>query len=228
QVDPFEAGPHYGPVLDPLQIRALHITLRLNPLLQPPTAPGARTQLVWNMLFPSNKCSRSGDPVHMPWGNGRHEPVTFPRVTCIRLVSEAFPWVISVPARDPDVGVTCGDLVDYIARDMARFVTQGEYQALPRIQKDALVRAYRHNRSHADGVPGDKLDRAMLRLDWLGRHTIFGGVRENDILVKHVCGDSLPCTFELVCIPQDRMLDEFPWNQPERDNSKGTKDSTSA
>ncbi|KAJ7490645.1 hypothetical protein FB451DRAFT_1022815 [Mycena latifolia] len=207
-VDPFEAGPHYGPVLDPFQTRALGVTLRLNPLLQHSMAPGGLPQLEWNMLFPPNKCWRSGDPMRMSWWKGRHEPATFPRVSHIRLVSEIFPWVISVAARDLDVGVTCGDLLDYIAHDMGQFVKQGEYKVLPRIQKDALRHAYRHNRSRADGVPGGQLGPAMRRLDWLGNYTIFGGVQENDALVKQVCGDVLPCAFELVCSTRDPIPEE--------------------
>ncbi|KAJ7691261.1 hypothetical protein B0H17DRAFT_935180 [Mycena rosella] len=207
QVDPFQVGPHYGPVLDPLQIHVLGVTLRLNPLLQHPTAPGARPRLEWNLLFPSGQCSRSDDPP-LSWWNGRHEPATFPRSTCIHLVSEVLPWVISVAARNLDVGVTCGDLIDYIAHDMNQFVKQAEYERLPRIQREELRRAYRYNRSRADGVPGELLAPAMRRLDWLGRYTTFAGVRENVALGKRICGDALPCTFELVCLPTTHPIQD--------------------
>ncbi|KAJ7490664.1 hypothetical protein FB451DRAFT_1023138 [Mycena latifolia] len=224
-VNPFEAGSHYGPVLDPLQTHAVRVKLRLNPLLQPPTAPGVLPQLEWNMLFPSNRCRRSGDPMHMSWWKGRHEPVTFPRVTRIRLVSEVFPWMINIAAGNPDVGVTCGacgELIDHIARDMDQFVKQGEYEVLPRIQKDALRRAYRHNRSRVDGVPGGQLDPPMRRLDWLGHYTMFGGIQENNTLVKHVCGDILPCSFELVCIPRDPIPEQGIPDQEEVDEQENS------
>ncbi|KAJ7499828.1 hypothetical protein FB451DRAFT_45994 [Mycena latifolia] len=201
QIDPFATGPNnYGPVLDPFQIRASRVTLRLNKLLHPPTSPGALPRLEWNMLFPSNESWRSSDPRQMSWWKGRHEPATFPRVTCICLVSELFPWVISVTARNPDVGVTCGELIDHIARDLDQSVEQEEYEVLPRIQRESLRRTYWHNRSRADDV---QLDAGMRRLDWLGHYTLFGGIQRNDALVKHVCGYDLPYAFELVCIPRD-------------------------
>ncbi|KAJ7705009.1 hypothetical protein B0H17DRAFT_1002859 [Mycena rosella] len=183
-IGPFEAGLHYGPVLDPLQIYALRVALRLNPLLQPLAATGARPELKWDMRLPSSDCRRSGDPMYMAWRNGRHESATFPRVTSLRLVSGA----ISVAARNPDVGVTCGEFIDGISRHIDQLLKVTEYDALPGIQKDALRRAYL---SRADGVPGGKL---MRRLDCLRRNMTFGGLWDRD---------ALACTFELVCIPHD-------------------------
>jgi len=216
RVGQFEAGPHYGPVLEPFLIRAVHAKVRLNPLIQPvPDSADATPPpyLKWNMLFPSNQCQRSDEPVHMSWSNGRQEPATFPRVTVLQLVSETFPWVIKIIARNRDIGVTCGEVVDYISRDLYRLTGQAEYEALPNGRKRVVGEAYRHNRSRANGVPGGQLNPGMLRLDWLGPDTIYGGVRENERLVRRVCGDVLPCTFELVCVRRYHMTADELKNQ---------------
>ncbi|KAJ7272838.1 hypothetical protein C8J57DRAFT_1063277 [Mycena rebaudengoi] len=208
RVGRFEAGPHYGPVLEPFLIRAVRAHVILNPLVQPISEGSTDPYLKWNMLFPSNQCQRSDDPPHMSWSKGRQEPATFPRVTSIRLVSGSFPWAISIVAHNRDLGVTCGELIDYISADMYQLTGQPEYEAIPAQRKRAVAEAYRHNRSRANGVPGGSLNPGMLRLDWLGLDTRFGGVRENDRLVKQVCGDVLPCTFELVCVRRYPMTAE--------------------
>ncbi|KAJ7118960.1 hypothetical protein C8R44DRAFT_878488 [Mycena epipterygia] len=213
RVGQFEAGPHYGPVLEPFLVRAVRAHVRLNPLVQPLPDAGGQPYLKWNMLFPSNQCQRSDDPVHMSWANGRQEPATFPRVTSLRLVSDTFPWAVNIVARNRDLGVTCGELIDYISRDMYNLTGQADYEALPSARKRVVGDAYRHNRSRANGVPGGQLNPGMLRLDWLGLDTMFGGVRENDRLVRRVCGDVLPCTFELVCVRRYPMTSEELRNQ---------------
>ncbi|KAJ7144950.1 hypothetical protein C8R43DRAFT_890893 [Mycena crocata] len=213
RVGQFEAGPHYGPVLEPFLIRAVRAHVRLNPLVQPLPDSGGQPYLKWNMLFPSNQCQRSDDAVHLSWSKGRQEPATFPRVTVVRLVSETFPWLITIAARNRDIGVTCGELIDYISRDMYNLTGQAEYEALPSGKKRTVAEAYRHNRSRAHGVPGGQLNPGMLRLDWLGQDTMFGGVRENERIVRRVCGDVLPCTFELVCVRRYPMTAEEIRNQ---------------
>ncbi|KAJ7769069.1 hypothetical protein DFH07DRAFT_687037, partial [Mycena maculata] len=182
-----------GPVLAPFYIRATGVSLYLNPLLQPSGDP----YLEWDMLFPSNKCWRSDEPPNLSWSNGRREPATFPRVTHIRLISEMFPWELNISARNPNIGVTCGEIIEGIDREMHNFVGEAEYDAFPDDQKDVINDAYSRNRSREDGVP-DGLSAPGIRwLDWLRDRTMFGGLRENKPLVARVCGDVLPCTFEL-------------------------------
>ncbi|KAF7323293.1 alpha-1,2-Mannosidase [Mycena chlorophos] len=202
RVGEFFEGPHYGPVLEPFLIRAVHAHVRLNPLLAPADVTSTTAPyLKWNMLFASNQCTRSDDPPHISWSKGRGEPATFPRVTFLRLVSHTVPWSINVPQRNRDVGVTCGDVIDAISTSMYGLASEEEFRLLPPTQKTHVSEAYRHNRSRANGVPGGGLSPGMLRLDWLGQDTMFGGVRENEQLGKQRCGgDVLPCTFELVCV----------------------------
>ncbi|KAJ7611685.1 hypothetical protein FB45DRAFT_803729 [Roridomyces roridus] len=209
----FTEGPNYGPVLEPFLIRAVHAHVRLNPLIQPLVEADDRPYLKWNMLFAPNQCQRSDDAPHLSWSQGRGEPATFPRVTQISLVSETIPWLISITARNRDIGVTCGEVIDYISRNMFMLTGQSEFESLPRTRREPIARAYRHNRSTARGVPGGQLGPGMLRLDWLGLDTMFGGVRENERVVRRVCHDLLPCTFELVCVRRYPMNEEEIRNQ---------------
>lgn len=130
---------------------------------------------------------------------GRDEPATFPRVTQIRLVSRAFPWMISVVARDPTKGVLCGEVVEQIYQYLDRHTSQQEYNAQSKEKRKAIIASYKTNRSTVPGVPGGALGSGLKCFDYLGNHTMFGGVAKNDSLVKSLCGDVLPCTLELKC-----------------------------
>ena len=93
---------------------------KLNPLIQPLADDSDRPYIQWNMLFPTSDCRRSVDPAHVSWSSGRGDPATFPRVTNLRLVSDTYPWMIDVHARDPDIGVTCGEVDDFIHENVMR------------------------------------------------------------------------------------------------------------
>ncbi|KAF7298461.1 hypothetical protein MKEN_01371200 [Mycena kentingensis (nom. inval.)] len=210
RVGDFVEGPHYGPVLQPFLIRAVKAHMRLNPLLGPAdTSSTTAPYLKWNMLWPANQCVRSDDPPHVSWSKGRNEPATFPRTTYLRLVSATVPWSINVYATNQDVGVTCGNVLDAISSTMYGLAGQAEFDMLPLAQRRLVGEAYRHNRSRAQGVPGGGLSAGMLRMDWLMGDTSFGGIRENERLVRARCGGELiPCTFELMCVKQYAMSAE--------------------
>ena len=54
---------------------------------------------------------------------------------------------------------------------------------------------------HGPQRAGGHLVEGLKRLDWLGTTSRFGGLIVNDTFVKEHCGDVLPCTFELKCLP---------------------------
>lgn len=83
---------------------------------------------------------------------------------------------------------------------MQKMSSKAEFEALSDAMKRSISIAYRHNRSTAHDVPGGRLGDGIRRLDWLGQDSMFAGVLVNDDLVKDLCGDVLPCTFELRCI----------------------------
>lgn len=200
KVDRFAEGPHYGPVLDPMLVKKVKARVEVNPLLMPPPDAEDRDYIKWNMLFSTAQCVRSSDPPHRSWSNGRSAPATWPRVTSLRLMSRSIPWPIEVPASDPLLGVTCGDVIEAVHAYMNGRVSQRQFDLAPESQKRILSEAFYHNRSTAHGVPGGRLPQTLLRFDWLGQDTMFGGIVANEGFVKELCRGALPCIFELKCL----------------------------
>ncbi|KAH7928142.1 hypothetical protein BV22DRAFT_1005430 [Leucogyrophana mollusca] len=198
RMSPFAEGPSYGPVLEPFLAKVVGAHIRINPLLAPPT-DATDDYLRWNMIFSTSNCYRTSD-TRRSWIKGRKEPATHPRLSTLRIISKAFPWMITVRARDKKIGVTCGEVLDCIAQYLYGEVGKKEYEHVDAARKREIFTAYAHNRSTEPGVPGGGLGEALKRLDFLGQNSRFGGIIQNDEFVKYQCGDALPCTFELKCL----------------------------
>lgn len=181
-------------------VHRMKAKMEVNPLIMPPTDALDRDYLKWNMLFPTGNCQRSSDRPGRSWHHGRNAPATWPRVTNIRLISRSFPWTIDIPATNEAIGVTCGDVIEAIHESMYARLSQQQYDHASRQQKRLLSESFYHNRSTAHGVPGGRLQQTLLRCDWLGQDTMFGGVVDDPHLVREMCRDVLPCTFELKCV----------------------------
>ncbi|KAI0373164.1 hypothetical protein BV20DRAFT_989679 [Pilatotrama ljubarskyi] len=220
QLDKFLEGDDYGPVLTPLLVQRMKAKVELNPLIQPPSESDDHHFLKWNMLFPTGNCQRSNDRPGRSWHNGRHAPATWPRVTSIRLVSRSFPWTIDVPATQDDMGVTCGDVIEAIHTAMYTRLSQTQYDNASRQQKRLLSESFYHNRSTAHGVPGGRLQQTLLRCDWLGQDTMFGGIIEDEALVREICRGGLPCTFALLCVKRYPMTEAEVREQEEREREE--------
>ena len=174
--------------------------MKLNPLISPLPEDGSdQIHLNWNMLFPTSTVQRSGDPSHISWSKGRDAPATFPRISSLRIVSDTIPWMLNVEAGDIDIGVTCGEVIDSIGRQLLKFSDKHDYERLPPNLRHEVGIAYRRNRSREPGVPGGQLGQGMKRLDFLRLDTMFAGIEVNDRVIKRVCGDVLPCVFVLKC-----------------------------
>lgn len=197
-------------MLDEFIVKVVKARLELNPLLgPPPDNPDSRPYLKWNMLFPTAQCQRSSDPGHRSWAEGRDSPATWPRVKSLRILSRAFPWEMHVVASDPELGVTCGDVIESVHTFMYGRVSSQQLDNAAPAHKRLVGQSYWHNRSTAHGVPGGRLYNTLLRCDWLGLQTMFGGLVEgDDRLIKDVaCGAALPCTFELKCVQRYPMTE---------------------
>lgn len=195
--------------MEPFLIRIVHAEVKINPLITPIHENGPeKPHLKWNMLYPSSYAQRSTDPSHISWSNGRDEPATFPRVTSLRIVSDVLPWIFEVQAHNPDIGVTCGEVIDRISADLNKLTVKEDFERLSPTQKRTLSDAYRHNRSRAHGTPGGQLGQGMKRLDFLRKDTAFGGVEVNHSIIRRICGDVVPCTFLLKCKHRYAMTQE--------------------
>ncbi|KAH8110618.1 hypothetical protein DFH11DRAFT_1514099 [Phellopilus nigrolimitatus] len=198
-------GACYGPVLDPLHAGVVNCKPKVNPLIAPaPEDRNKRDYLTWNMLFSSAFVHRSNEPAHQSWISGRDAPATFPRLSSLRIISRRFPWFVDVHARNPGIGVTCGDAIDTLA---AFFMTQTpgkEYEVCSRADQMRISTAYHHNRSMADNVPGGRLGSGLRRCDWLGEQTMFDGIEADQEYVRERLSLSrsqrdMPCIFVLNC-----------------------------
>ncbi|KAI0303322.1 hypothetical protein B0F90DRAFT_1816159 [Multifurca ochricompacta] len=204
----FAAGPHYGPVLEPLLIKAVGATLQINPLLLPVGDDEERAHLRWNMLFSTAHCHRSTDPSHRSWSNGRQEPATFPRLTELRLISQVAPWILDIHATSPAIGVTCGDVIEQLSEHLQKRLRKEDYEGASGVKRRAIRDAYHHNRSRNAGVPGGQLGDGLKALDWLGIHTMFGGVQLNENFVLDRFNVVIPCMLELVCVERPLIGEE--------------------
>ncbi|KZV68106.1 hypothetical protein PENSPDRAFT_30695 [Peniophora sp. CONT] len=205
----FGGGMSYGPALKPAHLHALGSHLEVNPLLAPVTDADATTRkhIIWNMLFVSSDARLSTDGPNRSWSTGRDEPVTFPRVTLLRLISTTFPWSIDVHAHNPESGVSCGDVIDALSAFLQQHSPRADYEAVTGEYRRALKDAYHHNRSRAHGVPGGRLGEGMRRVDWLRDAVIFGGIRVNDTMVfERSDGAPMPGVLEVICKEQADLL----------------------
>lgn len=200
-----------GPVLDAFLVKVVKAHLEINPLLAPQSdSPSDHPFLKWNMLFPTAQCQKSSDPGHRSWAAGRYDPATWPRVKSLRLISQRFPWEIQIKAQDPAVGVTCQDVIEGVHEFMYGRISSQQLDNASSSHKRIVGQSYWHNRSTARDVPGGKLHNTLLRCDWLGAYTMFGGiVPADERLIKEVsCGADLPCTFEMMCVTRYPMSED--------------------
>jgi hypothetical protein len=197
-----------GPVLTPLQLKVVEERLEINPLLLPvPEEEEKPTHLNWNMLMPASLVHRSDDHHQISWSKGRSEPATFPRITQLIIVSSHFPWRINVRAQDQEAGVTCGEVIDTIARSMDKLTSASEYNDLSKEKKSMVKRAYRHNRSRSADVPGGRLGEGMKRMDFLCDLTEFGGLEVDERIVQKTCSVALPGYVVLRCVNMKTPLE---------------------
>jgi len=184
-----------------LLVPLLDVYVRLNPLITPllDDDPSDSVHLNWNMIFPTSTVQRSTDPSHVSWSNGRDAPATFPRLSMLRIVSDGLPWVFEVRAVAGNKGVTCGEVIERLGYELAKFSGRADFESLPQRERAEVTAAYKHNRSRSPGVPGGLLGQGMKRLDFLRSSTIFAGLEMNDRVMHRVCGTPLPATFVLKC-----------------------------
>jgi hypothetical protein len=214
-----------GPVLEPMLIKAVGAKLQINPLLLPVGDDEERPHIRWNMLFSTAHCHRSTDPSHRSWSNGRQEPVTFPRVTQLSLISHVVPWNLTVRATTPSIGVTCGDVIEQLSDHLQRRLRKEDYDSASGVKRRAIRDAYHHNRSRSAGVPGGQLGDGLKALDWLGTQTMYGGIQVNEQYVLERFNVVMPCMLELLCVERPLVDDEA--EEPRRARRRSQNMSTS-
>ena len=121
----------------------------------------------------------------MSWSEGRDDPATFPRVTSLRIMSRSFPWIVDIRAGNPSIGVTCADVIDQLSAFLLGTQQQSDFESESMSKQRLISQTYYENRSAGDGVPGGRMGRAMCKIDWLGRDTMFDGLERDTEFVRH-------------------------------------------
>lgn len=194
-----------GPVLDPFLVAVVKCIPKVNPLLTPaPEDLASRNYLTWNMLFPSNYVHRSNEPGHLSWSEGRDTPATFPRLTALRLISHQFPWFVDIVARNRNVGVTCGEVIDQLSDFLNTPCSKSEYHAVPAEKRRQIDAAYYNNRGMSHDVPGGRLGQGLKYLDFLREDSEFGGIEVDTSYVRERMSlrnnsRDLSCVFVVHC-----------------------------
>lgn len=128
------------------------------------------------MLFSASFAHRSDEPQRQSWMGGRDAPATNPRLSSLRIISRRFPWFIDVKAREPTLGVTCGEIIDMVSHFLHERMGEREYKSLPMADQRRISEAYQYNRSMADDVPGGRLGQGLRKCEILGNDTMWGGL----------------------------------------------------
>ena len=169
------------------------------------------------MLFGAFSCIRSNDRPTKLWSTGRASPATHPRLTEVKIISRTFPWVIAVHAADPNIGVTCGEIINKLGAFLHSELSEEDAELDSGSHKVERDQAYRHNRSTAIGVPGGRLGDELLRLDWLCKDTMFGGLEVDNLHAREFFGGAPPPgIITLICM-KSYPLTEQEQNARERE-----------
>ncbi|PSR75349.1 hypothetical protein PHLCEN_2v9212 [Hermanssonia centrifuga] len=186
--------------------KAVQPKLELHPLLLPQPALNhfidnscGSPFLIWNMLLPPDKLNKPNTCSHRVWMEGRYSAATWPRVGFLKFTSRHFPWELTVTAGSPEIGLTCGDVIEQIYSFMNIPITQQEQDGASPRQRIVLSNTYWRNRAEDSSFLSPQQE--VSRCDWLGPCTMFGGLME-----VHPGGDSWEGTedeqhpiFELKC-----------------------------
>jgi len=106
--------------------------------------------------------------VSRQWAN-RDDPATATGASAIRIVCDDCPWTIDVRGA-AGLPVTCGDVFQAVARAFAQPVTDVEWALADSSRRKSIVKANLRR-------VGGSMVRDVRRVDWLGRRTMFAGMR---------------------------------------------------
>ncbi|KIJ25268.1 hypothetical protein M422DRAFT_273770 [Sphaerobolus stellatus SS14] len=95
----------------------------------------------------------------------KREPATFPRVSHLSLISDAFPWVIEVYASSADHDVTCSDVLQGLHEGIKKTIGRAKFESLPKKKQEEISERYHRNRSTHG--PGYELGEGIKRVDYL-------------------------------------------------------------
>ncbi|KAF8879011.1 hypothetical protein CPB85DRAFT_1443241 [Mucidula mucida] len=162
-------GPDMGPVLPPRHAMTLG-PITVNPMLAFPFTDQRRFRWDVRLSFEDAKYVTPDRQISISLPNARLQPATAPRITRLSIISESFPWSLTVNARTASAGVTVYDVLHNISRFLRLDLAERDLRDTSPTHRAAIIEANRTRTSQSMG-PGD-----IRLLDWLLSATKFGGL----------------------------------------------------
>ena len=166
----------------------LDTIFEVNPILRHLPPQSDENRLEYNVLFSLSTASLFKDKQEISWVDGRDEPAVLPRVETLTLISEQFPWMISVRASDADVGVTCSDVMETLHKDLHKSFSRDEVNRWSKERLEKISAVYHYNRQAKENVPGGALGKGFRRVDYLNEYTIFDGIEYDEAMARERFG----------------------------------------
>lgn len=139
------------------------------------------------------------------WKQRAHELATFPHISQINIISKSFPWIIEIHSRHPSKGVRCSDIVEGLHAHFLVHLICTDTDHLQPEEFEQMSRAFKESRRNEQSVMTHTLTAGkhpgLLRVDWLGQNTMFGGLERDEEYVKERLGVYDPSYFVLRCNP---------------------------
>ncbi|EJD49056.1 hypothetical protein AURDEDRAFT_112768 [Auricularia subglabra TFB-10046 SS5] len=200
------AGDGYVPVLPQLQLYQLRAQLRVHPILE-------RKRGDFHLSFNLRTGEAGGfnnarQPLEL--GALREAPATHPRVQQLYLVTDKSPWYVPVHNA---AGITVGDIINAIAKEYRRYITEWEWSQLSvynqeRVRRAAIVEEQRdidpyYTRGAPPPAPPEGAiipteGRAYKRSLWLREYHYLELLTHDDKLVEQRFGFKSPDTLVMI------------------------------
>ncbi|KAF9042570.1 hypothetical protein BDZ89DRAFT_1059784 [Hymenopellis radicata] len=161
---PWAGGSDYGPILEPKLIVRAHHSVMVNPVLLSPAQ-----HLVWDMKSSLNTAACSSPNGVVSLESIRPQPATSPRLPQICIVSNSFSWALRVSAFERSVGVSVGDVLNFMADFFSMPLGDGDLREATPSHRAAMEAAHKERTSRSSGPS------SLCVHDWLLGRTLFGG-----------------------------------------------------
>ena len=105
--------------------------------------------------------------------NARFQPATSPKVPRLFLLSDLFPWFITVSAHQASTGVTIHDVLHQLTTFLHMVLAERDIRETTPEHRTAVMETNQSRLSKLIGPPGIRI------FDWLVGKTKFGGLIHN-------------------------------------------------
>lgn len=157
-----------------------YTTIALDPLLEYHTST-AHSLLEYDLALPISQARLTSTRAASDTlsSRDRARPATSPPLPYMRLKSEYLPWSIEIHPAGSASYVTVGDVLEGIHRALRHHVSKPEWLDTSESTKSLVQASFyrRIGRSHSHREWREEYTQGLRRIDWVGRKTVFAGLR---------------------------------------------------